>query len=101
MNKEILIDAIIGKGFHSYEEASHFEGAGFATFTGNQHNPEWSWKRNALDHLSEISLKEIYSRDMDYIKPKPPAPGTTTWKMVKLAEDIVKTNLEDQDYRQL
>jgi len=60
--KELLIDAIVGKGFSSQAEGCHFVDTGFARFTGNQHNESWGWKRDVLENLSVEALTELYNR---------------------------------------
>ena len=59
-SKTLLIDAIIGKSFPSMEYAERMVKDGFATFTGNQWNPDWEWNREKLEALTEAELKDIY-----------------------------------------
>ena len=49
MQRRMLIDAIVGKGFSSCAEGNHFQETGFARFCGNQHNPDWAWDIDVLD----------------------------------------------------
>jgi hypothetical protein len=49
--RALLVDAIIGRGFQSMEEADHFTKIGLASFTGNQWNEKWEWDRDALRKL--------------------------------------------------
>ena len=61
MTRSILIDAIIGRGFVSPRFADRCEKNGWAEFTGNQWNPDWSWKRSALEGLEDSTLEYIYT----------------------------------------
>lgn len=61
-DKSVLVNAIIGKGFLSMEDAIHWEKLGFAETTGNQHNYDWKWIRARLDDLNESELRIIYNR---------------------------------------
>lgn len=60
MAEKLLVDAIIGKGFASTEEADGMVKLGLAKFTGDGWNPDWSWKRKALEKLRFWELEEIY-----------------------------------------
>lgn len=58
---ELLIDGIVGAGFGgsvAFAQAATLEG--YATFTGNQHNPEWQWRRSRLEQLDQDQLLGIY-----------------------------------------
>ena len=59
--KTFLIDAICGAGFPNYALVDEYTRAGFATFTGNQHNESWAWNREALSALEEYRLMFIYT----------------------------------------
>ena len=60
MKKAILIDAIIGRGFPTFELALQMEKEGFAEATGNQWNPDFSWIRKSLEALDVVSLVSLY-----------------------------------------
>ena len=61
--KQMLVDAICGRGFLSYGDADHYVEQGMAKFTGNQWNENWDWIAAKLHALSNIELKEIYHRE--------------------------------------
>lgn len=61
MNKELLIDAIIGCGFKSIQLAVEMTNKDLARFSGNQWNENWSWKRDKLKELSLNKLRELYT----------------------------------------
>ena len=58
----LLIDAIVGRGFHGIEDAKQFVQLGYAKFTGNQHNIEWQWVRRKLIKTMKSDLERIYYR---------------------------------------
>ena len=62
MNKQILIDAIIGRGLNPYVDAIKYEKLGLARFCGNQWNEDWMWIREKLESLTETELITIYNR---------------------------------------
>lgn len=62
MNAVELVDAIIGRGFLSCGDAEFYARDGLAYFSGNQHNPEWTWDRTRLAGLSSDHLLTIYGR---------------------------------------
>lgn len=62
LEKSMLIDAIIGKGFKSMIYADNMTKLGLAEFCGNQWNPDWNWKRSELLKLDITQLQNIYSR---------------------------------------
>lgn len=62
---QMLIDAIVGRCFTSYGEADHYVKVGLAKFTGNQHNEEWRWRRDALEKLGYDLLLRIYLNDTE------------------------------------
>lgn len=62
LTKPILIDAIVGRGFISMDEAEHYTRVGLARFTGNQHNAEWQWERRKLEALTFELLLSIYQQ---------------------------------------
>ncbi len=64
--KEMLIDAIVGAGFVSLEHGMLAERMGHATYTGNQHNPDFQWNRVALRQLSDEGLQEMYQKTKEY-----------------------------------
>lgn len=58
---EFLIDAIVGIGFGgSMEFADKCTKWGFAKFTGNQHNEEWSWDADVLKQQRNDVLLILY-----------------------------------------
>jgi hypothetical protein len=62
MNKQLLIDGIVGKNFLSYEDAVKYERLGLARFSGNQWNEDWDWLKERLEKLTEEELITIYQR---------------------------------------
>jgi hypothetical protein len=63
MDKELLIDAIVGAGFPTMEFAIQMEKSGLARFSGNQWNEDWEWRRDALNKLDNNFLLEmIYAK---------------------------------------
>ena len=56
--KQLLLDAIIGKGVNSTKVVTRYKN--YIEFTGNQWNEDWAWRRNKLKKLSEKELKKIY-----------------------------------------
>ena len=61
-HREVLIDAIMGKGFPDIHYAIEMEKAGFAKFSGDQWNEDWEWKREKLETLNAAQLQTIYER---------------------------------------
>lgn len=59
VDKEILINAICGKGI---EYGDKLVALGLATFDGDQHNKSWAWNRQALAQLTLDQLTNIYQR---------------------------------------
>ncbi|MDP2323513.1 MAG: hypothetical protein Q8N51_05730 [Gammaproteobacteria bacterium] len=57
----LFIDGILGAGLHDYEVAQEAVDSGLATFTGNQHNESWMWRRIALEKLSLPALQDLYT----------------------------------------
>jgi hypothetical protein len=60
ISKATLVHAIKGKGFPSMEKADYWTKLGMARFTGNQHNPDWSWIAEKLEQLPVSTLLKIY-----------------------------------------
>jgi len=60
ISKELLIDAIIGVGFKSYKIAEKMTANGFAEFSGNQWNEEWSYRKDKLLELTFYELELVY-----------------------------------------
>jgi hypothetical protein len=60
MDKQILIDAIIGKGFSTMQDAMNMANQGLAKFYGDQNNEEWKWNRSKLNELPEEDLENLY-----------------------------------------
>lgn len=59
--KVLLIDAICGVGFPTLLLGDACEKAGMAKFVGDQYNPAWKWKRNALARCDSEKLQELYA----------------------------------------
>jgi len=57
--KTLVIDAIIGAGFHSVVIAQECERIGLATF--DKYHSTWSWKREQLEKLELDPLQELYT----------------------------------------
>jgi UDP-glucose 6-dehydrogenase len=60
MNKQILIDAVIGKGFSDMHDAIDMTNLGLSEFCGDQNNEKWKWIRSKLEDLSEEYLEKLY-----------------------------------------
>lgn len=60
MDKDILVDAIMGRGFLSMDFADSMESMGLARLSGNQWNSDWQWNRDKLNSLTMEELKLIY-----------------------------------------
>ncbi len=58
--KQILINAIIGKGFTSENHVVAMEKMGLLGFSGNPWEMNWGWKINALNQLNNKELEKIY-----------------------------------------
>ena len=63
MEKQILVDAILGKGFRSMQFAIDMTNAGLAKFTGNQWNEKWDWKKEELLKLPIDQLAVLYKKE--------------------------------------
>ena len=59
--ESLLIDAIVGRGFRDISHAVEMQQAGFAKFSGNQWNEDWSWVKEKLEKLNEPQLEIIYN----------------------------------------
>ena len=57
---ELLIDGLVGVGFKSIAYAEQAVAAGYAKFTGNQHNESWQWDRARLEKTSEAEALALY-----------------------------------------
>lgn len=64
MNKNLLIDAMIGRGL-AYEFAVEMVKRGLARWTGNQHNESWAWNRHELEKLDVQELQSLYKRSAE------------------------------------
>lgn len=64
MDKQVLIDALCGKGFISMQFAIDMTNAGLAKFTGNQWNEDWVWDRSELQKLSVEQLESLYKKEV-------------------------------------
>lgn len=62
-DKNLIIDAIIGKGFYHINgyHPNDFADVGLAVFTGNQWNEDWEWNKEELKQLSTEELNSIYT----------------------------------------
>ena len=58
--KTLLTDAVCGVGFPSRIIATECEKTGMAAFIGNQHNPNYLWRRERLMKCSVDQLQELY-----------------------------------------
>lgn len=60
--REMLIDAICGRGFPSETYADKMAHIGLAVWTGNQWNEDWAWKRSGLQALTDENLLKLYQQ---------------------------------------
>jgi len=67
MDKNILIDAIIGKGFKSCTEAKYLTETGLAKRAKDTWEENWVFKRSVLENESYESLREIYNREQAWV----------------------------------
>lgn len=56
--KQMIVHALIGKGFSSCEIANHYTNIGFAKFTGDQWNEDWEW---IIDELNKLTYDQLYN----------------------------------------
>ena len=61
MTRMLFVDAVVGVGFPAQNLGMAAEQQELATFTGNQHNEEWSWTRTALEKLTTPDLQDLYT----------------------------------------
>lgn len=59
--KDLLLDAVVGRGLKSYAVAIEMQKKGLAVFTGNQHNPDWKWDKSKLKELPLYELEDLYT----------------------------------------
>ena len=57
--KTLVIDALIGAGFHSVVIAQECERLGLAEF--DKYHTSWSWRRSQLEKLELEKLQELYT----------------------------------------
>jgi len=57
--KTLVIDAIVGAGFHSVVIAQECERVGLADF--DKYHTRWSWRRERLEQLDLDKLQELYT----------------------------------------
>ena len=57
--KTLVIDALIGAGFHSVVIAQECERVGLADF--DKFHTRWSWRREQLEQLDLDKLQELYT----------------------------------------
>lgn len=63
LTKQLLINAIIGKGFRgNYQDEQNMTRLGLAYFSGNQHNEIWTWSRSEIEKHPMAALEAIYKR---------------------------------------
>lgn len=65
INNQILMHAIVGRGFLSLEDAISMKEQGFATYKKedeSQAEAEWNWVPNSLDKLDTNQLIALYIR---------------------------------------
>jgi len=60
VTKDMLINAISGKGFSSTKLADEMEKNGLAKWTGNQSNESWAWNKAELEKLELADLEKLY-----------------------------------------
>lgn len=62
INKDIIIDAIAGKGFAHLlgYTPNDMVSVGLANFTGNQWNENWEWNKTELKQLTIEELNNLY-----------------------------------------
>lgn len=60
LSRELYLDAIEGVGLPSITIAMDAEKRHMAYFCGNQHNPQWRWRREKLTELTLEQLIELY-----------------------------------------
>ena len=58
--QQLFCDAVCGVGVPQLTLALECERVGLASFSGDQHNPEWRWDRKALWKVSVEQLQELY-----------------------------------------
>ena len=84
MERDILIDAIIGKGLLNSYYAEKKEKEGLVDFTGNQWNEDWSWNRRALNKLATKKLETLYYENQDIDPP-----------IIKIDPEVAKMSPEE------
>ena len=57
---DLLVDAIGGVGLPTIAIAIAAEKEHMAVFIGNQHDENWSWRKDKLAQLSEAKLQALY-----------------------------------------
>ena len=61
IDKQMLVDALCGRGFRTMEEAAQWTKDGFATQTsGGMAGEKWEWNRKKLELLDETTLLRMY-----------------------------------------
>jgi len=63
--RKLLLDAI--KTPSNMMLCIKLEKLGYIRFTGNQHNPAWSWVRSKLEELDTNDLERVYLGDMEWL----------------------------------
>ncbi len=59
---ELLLDALKGINFSSYEFAVEMHAQGLAEYDGNQHNESWCWRQDRLKTKTEAQLLDLYAQ---------------------------------------
>ena len=60
LSRELYLDAIEGVGLPSITIAMDAEKRHMAYFCGDQHNPQWRWRREKLAGLTLEQLMDLY-----------------------------------------
>ena len=60
LSRELYLDAIEGVGLPSITIAMDAEKRHMAYFCGDQHNPQWRWRREKLTELTLEQLMDLY-----------------------------------------
>ena len=61
LTKEEVVNLISSVQPSSYKDCEELVETGLMYFSGNQHNPDWSWSYSKLYELPLQSLVEIYT----------------------------------------
>lgn len=61
--KQLVIDAVVGRGLLGEKDADQLEAEGFASVESNPLSVRWKWNREALNKLSTTQLVDLYKRE--------------------------------------